>query len=75
MLIETSEMTIQQRQNLLDVEEIQQGFDENNDSPMDLDDPFLHPPIGEEGAYHSNAGNDKEVMTEIEEEMAKHARQ
>jgi hypothetical protein len=74
MLIEASEMTIQQRQNLLDAEEIQQGFDENDDSPMDLDDPFLNLPIGEEGAYHSNAGNDKEVMTEIEEEMAKHSR-
>ena len=41
---------------------------------MDLDDPFLHPPVGEEGAHHSNAGDDKEVMTEIQEEMAKHAR-
>jgi len=33
------------------------------DDPMELDDAFMHPPIGTEGADHNHAGGDKELLT------------
>jgi hypothetical protein len=60
-------MNIEQRQSLLD----SQVSDFNTgDEPMELDDAFMRPPIGTEGADHNHAGGDKELLTEMANKVA-----
>ena len=66
-------MSIEQRQNLLDAQGPATDYEMADAEPMDLDDVFMHPPIGAEGAEHSHAGGDREVMQEIEEKMARNS--
>ena len=60
-------MNIEQRQSLLDSQ--LSDFD-MVDNPMELDDTFMHPPIGTEGADHNHAGGDKELLTEMANKVA-----
>jgi hypothetical protein len=64
-------MSIEQRQSLLDAQGPATDYKMADSESMGLDDAFMHPPIGTEGAEHSHAGGDREVMQEIEETMTR----
>ena len=59
-------MNIEQWQSLVD----SQVSDFNMTEPMELDDTFMHPPIGTEGADHNHAGGDEELLTEMADKVA-----
>ena len=59
-------MNIEQRQSLVD----SQVSDFNMTDPMELDDAFMHPPIGTEGADHNHAGGNEELLTEMADKVA-----
>jgi hypothetical protein len=67
-----SEMTFTQWQDFIDTE---RSSDNGSNCEMDIDNPFLQPPVGEEGAHHSNAGEDREVMTEMRDAIHKKVQQ
>jgi len=64
-------MNIEQRQSLVDAQQATRDFDMGD--PTDEDVTFMHPPVGEEGAEHSHAGGDREIMDEIEEKLSRRA--
>lgn len=64
-------MSSVQRGDLLDSQASTMDFDTVAGDLMDLDDAFLHPPIGAEGAEHSHVGGDSELLQEIQEEIGK----
>lgn len=64
-------MSSGQRGDLLDSQVSVEDLNAVAGDPMDLDDAFLHPPIGAEGADHSHVGGDSELLQEIQEEMEK----
>ena len=66
-LIVGSEMSSRRQQDLLDMQESSDG----SHCEMDIDDAFLQPPVGEEGAHHSNASEDREVMMEMQDAIRK----
>ena len=69
------DMSIEQRQSLLDAQGPATDYEMAVGEPMGLDGVFMHPPVGAEGAEHSHAGEDCEVMQEIKEKMARNSLQ
>jgi hypothetical protein len=37
--------------------------------PMDIDNPFLQPRVGDEGANHSHEGGEQDLLDKVEEEI------
>jgi hypothetical protein len=59
------DMTHTQRQDFMEM-------DGEPNIPMDIDDPFLQPRVGDEGASHSHEGGEQDLVDEMEEEIRYH---
>jgi hypothetical protein len=58
-LIIRIDMSIEQHQSLLNTQGPATNYEMADSESMGLDDAFMHPPIGAEGAEHSHAGNQR----------------